>query len=219
MQCERIAEEQLQADKIDVLYDEAAREVVDRVEAHLQLCPACREEMDALRGTRRELQIWRIPRSRPALGRHVLVIPRWLAAAALVVLTVGAGLVSVGFVSVHRALAAQSARADALEQRHREAVASLQATLSERAPALDAEAILSRLDGRIDERIQQSQARERDEVNARLADWQERSDAQRRLDLARVAAGLSYLDGRHGEQVARTSELMGYVLEATAQKR
>jgi hypothetical protein len=37
--------------------------------------------------------------------------------------------------------------------------------------------------------------------------------------MARVAASLSYLDGRHGQQLARTNELMGYVLEASAQKR
>jgi hypothetical protein len=41
-------------------------------------------------------------------------------------------------------------------------------------------------------------------------------EAQRRVDLARVAAGLSYLDGRHGQQLARTNELMGYVLEAAS---
>ena len=35
------------------------------------------------------------------------------------------------------------------------------------------------------------------------------------MDLARVAAGLSYLDGQYGQQVARTNELMSYVLDAT----
>ena len=34
-----------------------------------------------------------------------------------------------------------------------------------------------------------------------------------------MAAGLSYLDGQHGAQLARTNELMGYVLETAAQKR
>ena len=41
---------------------------------------------------------------------------------------------------------------------------------------------------------------------------------RRRVDMAQVAASLSYLDGRHGEQLARTNELMGYVLQAS-QKR
>jgi hypothetical protein len=36
------------------------------------------------------------------------------------------------------------------------------------------------------------------------------------VDLARVAAGLSYLDGQHGQQIARTNELMGYVLGAAS---
>jgi hypothetical protein len=47
---------------------------------------------------------------------------------------------------------------------------------------------------------------------------EERSEAQRRLDLARMSAGLSYLDGRTGQQVARATELMGAVLQASQQK-
>jgi hypothetical protein len=53
-----------------------------------------------------------------------------------------------------------------------------------------------------------------------VAGWEERAEAQRRVDMARVAASLSYLDGRHGQQLARTNELMGYVLAASqSQKR
>jgi hypothetical protein len=33
--------------------------------------------------------------------------------------------------------------------------------------------------------------------------------------MAQVAASLSYLDGRHGEQLARTNELLGYFLQAS----
>ena len=62
-----------------------------------------------------------------------------------------------------------------------------------RIPLIALEEICHRLDDRID---------------LRLADWQERTEAQRRVDMARVAASLSYLDGRHGQQLARTNELI-----------
>jgi hypothetical protein len=71
----------------------------------------------------------------------------------------------------------------------------------------------------LDERIHASEARQVERLDSRLAGWEERLDAQRRVDMARVAASLSYLDGRHGQQLARTNEIMGYVLEASAQKR
>ena len=38
---------------------------------------------------------------------------------------------------------------------------------------------------------------------------------RRRADMAQVAASLSYLDGRHGQRLARTNELLGYFLQAS----
>src|SRR5206468_3453117 len=51
-------------------------------------------------------------------------------------------------------------------------------------------------------------------LDTTLARFDRKEEAQRRYDLARVAAGLSYLDGKNGQHVARTTELMGYVLDA-----
>jgi hypothetical protein len=132
----------------------------------------------------------------------------------------GATLGATGYVQTRRALAAQEARAAALEARQREAQRALEAALA-RPPArsADADALLARVDARVDERLRASETRQAQRLDTRLASWDERVEAQRRLDLARVAAGLSYLDGRHGQQLARTNELMGYVLEASAQKR
>jgi uncharacterized protein (DUF2336 family) len=48
-----------------------------------------------------------------------------------------------------------------------------------------------------------------------LADWHERSETQRRYDLARVAASLSYMEGQNGQHMARTTELVGYMLDAS----
>jgi hypothetical protein len=219
MGCDRIADEGLQADKVDVLYGEADVEARARLEAHLRACAACREEMSGLAGLRRDLRAWRRPAARPALARRGLVVPRWLAAAALVVLGLGATLGTLGYVSLRRSLSAQEARAEELDRRHREAVAALQAAARPPAPqGADAAALLASLDARIDERLRASEARQGERFELRLADWEERLEAQRRIDMARVAAGLSYLDGRNGQQLARTNELVGYVLEAS-QKR
>jgi hypothetical protein len=79
--------------------------------------------------------------------------------------------------------------------------------------------LLADIEARIDEQVRASEARQGERLDLRLARWEERAEAQRRVDMARVAASLSYLDGRHGQQLARTNELMGYVLEASAQKR
>ncbi|HEX9188234.1 MAG TPA: hypothetical protein VGB87_14235, partial [Vicinamibacteria bacterium] len=105
-------------------------------------------------------------------------------------------------------------------RRHRDSVRALEAALQGRpAGTLDTAALLARLDARVDERLRANESRQREELRTRLASWEEQADAQRRVDMARVAASLSYLDGRHGAQLARTNELMGYVLEASAQKR
>jgi len=220
MDCERVGDEGLQADKMDALYGEADAAARARVEAHLAGCDACREEMAALRGVRRDLREWALPAARPSFTPRGVVVPRWLAAAAVLLFLFGATLGVTGYVSLRRALVAQEARAAEAERRHREEVQALQASLA-RGPAapLDAATVLAGLDARIDERLRASEARQVARLDTRIAGWEERADAQRRVDMARVAASLSYLDGRHGQQLARTNELMGYVLEASAQKR
>jgi len=217
MQCERDGDEALRGDKLDVLYGEADVAARERVREHLDACPACEEEMAALRGLRRDLSAWRLPQPRPALTPRGFVLPRWLAAAALLLLGFGAALGASGYLSLRRALAEQQARADALEQKQRESQRALEAALA-RVPALGGDALLARVDARVDERLRAGQTDEQRRLERQLADWQERADVRRRVDMAQVAASLSYLDGRHGEQLARTNELLGYFLQAS-QKR
>jgi hypothetical protein len=215
MDCDKIGDERLQADKLEVLYGEADAEVRARCEAHLEGCASCREEMQALGRVRRDLAAWQLPRPRLARAARALVVPRWLAAAAALLLGASLSLGASGYLSLRRALAAQEARAAALEQGQRRAAAALEQVLAQpRLATLDAD-LLSRLD----ERLRASEQRQAQRVDLRLADWSARAEAQRRVDLARVAEGLSYLDGRHGQQLARTNELMGYVLDAAAQRR
>jgi hypothetical protein len=219
MDCERVGDEALQADKLDVLYGEADVEARARLDAHLLVCAACREEMAGLRGLRRDLRAWRVPTTRPAFTPRGVVLPRWLAAAAVLLLGVTATLGVTGYASVRRTLLAQEARAAETDRRHREAIRTLEAALERpRGATPDASALLAGLDARIDEKLRASEAKQAQRLDLRLADWEERTEAQRRVDMARVAAGLSYLDGRNGQQLARTNELVGYMLQAS-QKR
>ena len=220
MDCDRVGDDGLQSDKMDVLYGEADSASRTRVEAHLARCAPCREEMGALRAVRRDLGAWRLPAARPAFTPRGWVLPRGLAAAAVLLVCLGATLGVAGYASLHQALVAQEARSADLERRHREEVLSLEAKLARRpAVPLDSAALLAGLDARLDERIRASEDRQVERLDSRLAGWDEKVEAQRRVDMARVAASLSYLDGRHGQQLARTNEIMGYVLEASAQKR
>jgi hypothetical protein len=211
MTCESYADERLQADKMDALYGEADAEVRRRLREHLDGCAACREELAGLASLRQDLRAWRLPTVRPAFTPRGLVVPRWLAAAAALVLGVGLGTGASGYVSLRRTLAEQSERAARLEERQRQATLALETELArQRTPRIDEATLLARVDARIDDRVSRSEARH----GRQLADWSERARAERRLDLARVAEGLSYLDGRHGQQLARTNELMSYVLAA-----
>ena len=218
MDCDRHDDERLREGMMDVLYGEADAEVRARVEAHLAGCAACREEMAALRALRRDLAAWGRPPARPSFTPRGVVLPRWLAAAALLLLGFGATLGAAGYVSLRQALAAQEARAAALERQQQETARALQAARGGRPGALDARPLLASLDARLDERLHETESKQNERLRRALADWEEQAEAQRRVDMARVAASLSYLDGRHGQQLARTNEIMGYVLTAS-QKR
>jgi hypothetical protein len=205
---------------MDVLYGEAAGDTARAVEEHLAGCRSCREEMEELRRLRHDLRAWKLPepgRLRPPRPARVL------AAAAALVLAIGGGLGLSGSElrfengrfafrlgrssgDVERRLAEQQARHDA-------EIASLRSALAAE-PSLDETALLRR----VAEMVEASEQRQAAALRASLVELGEKTEAQRRYDLARVAAGLSYLDGRASQNVARTTELMGYVLEAS-QKR
>ena len=66
--------------------------------------------------------------------------------------------------------------------------------------------------------VRASESRQTLLLGTSLAELSEETRAQRRYDLARVAASLSYLEGSQGQQLARTSELMGYMLQASEKR-
>ena len=223
MQCSRIQDEELAGQKLEVLYGEADAEVRASVASHLGECGACQEEMASFARLRRDLEAWTLEESGPAVTMAIRrPLPAWLTAAAaalIVILGTGLGLALVGHLELRRDLATQEARALERDRQYKEEIAALRAELAERSTGLDAERFFARVDDRVREGVRSSEERQSQQVEASFADWSGRMEARRRVDLARVAAGLSYLDGRQGRQLARTNELMGYVLEAAAQER
>jgi hypothetical protein len=217
-------------DRLDALYGEAGAEALRRVEMHHARCAACREEFDALRGVRRSLSAWRLPTT-PSIG---LWRPRrmnplaGLAAAAGLLLALGgaARLAGASFEVDGGPLRFRIGAPDAAQQlaalatTHRAEIARLEARINEvqaRPAALDAEresALMERVQKLLDDR----DSRQLQQVDGRVQTLTARADAQRRYDLARISAGLSYLDGKTGQHAARTSELMGYMLQASEKR-
>ena len=197
---------------LEVLYGEAPPDVAARLEEHLAVCGMCREELSAFRRVRSELASYALPALRPALGPRPLgAWPKGLlAAAAAMVLALGAGLGRL--VQLERRVTLQNAR-------HAQEIATLEAALEERGRS----AAAAPLDGpgaveRFEALLKESEARQSRRVEESLRQLAERTEAQRRYDLARVSAGLAYLDGRTGRHVARTTELMGHVLQVAEKK-
>lgn len=225
----------LRDDRLDVLYGEADSAARRRVEEHLASCDACREEMTGLRRLRHDLKTWTIP---GASGPR-FVAPRrppvWLPMAAGFLLALGAGLLLLGAevryedggIALHvgrpdpglqKALLDAEARAIARDQDYRREINALKAALPSGPAghplAKDDQALLLR----VAEMLRESENRQEVRFTKTLARLDQKQDAQRRYDMARIAAGLSYLDGKNGQHVARTTELMGYVLEAAQQR-
>lgn len=223
MRCSRIQDEELAGQKLEVLYGEADAEVRASVASHLGECGACQEEMASFARLRQDLKAWTLEESGPTVTIATRrPLPAWLTAAAAVLIFVvgtGLGLALVGHLGLRRDLATQEARARERDRQYKEEIAALRTELAERSRRFDGERFLARVDDRVREGVQSSEERQSKQVQASFAAWSGRIEARRRVDLARVAAGLSYLDGRQGRQLARTNELMGYVLEAAAQER
>jgi hypothetical protein len=225
MECEGFRDDQL-----DVLYGEADAATARRVSEHHAQCAACREEMAALRRVRRDLTAWSVPEGVVPRRAPAPRPARWLAAAAALVAALGAGFVLSGSELRHEQgaltlrLGPASSGVEALlarqEERHR---AEMDALRRELRP-VDQTAVTPRAGSdeallrRVEEMVRQSEARQDARFSARLAAFGEQAETQRRYDLARVSAGLSYLEGKTGQDVVRTTELMGYVLQASQQK-
>jgi len=197
----------LRDDMMDVLYGEASEDRARAVADHCLGCPTCREEMRAFKSLRHDLAAWDLREgkgpSRSRFGRR----PFQMAAAAALLLATGcaAGL-ALAEVRLQRLL-------DAREARFQQEIATVRAEAA-KVPSRDDAALLAQ----VDERMRRMETRQAALLDTRLAGFADRTEAQRRYDLARMSAGLSYLDGRTGQSMARATELMGYVLQASEKR-
>jgi hypothetical protein len=194
---------------MDVLYGEADALTRRRVEEHLDTCGACREELAGLKRLRQDLRAWTLPESRGPAFVASRRASLWLPLAAGFLLALGAGLLWSGAelryddrgfgVRLGRpepafgpALAEQEARALARDQEYRREIAGLKAALASGLPGAvsghsrDDQAVLAR----VAELIKESEARQGARLDTTLARFDRKEEAQRRYDMARIAAGL-----------------------------
>jgi hypothetical protein len=206
---------------VELLYDEADPATARAVRAHVASCASCRSELAALRSVRSKLKAWDLP-ARP-MARRWQAPPRWVwhaAAAATVVLALGGAAAlshlalrfERGPLVVQLGRVAQTDMARVVEQQDRQAqeIRVLRAALGERSGGEDGVVLQ-----RVAQLVRESEARQRQALSVSLAGLEARTTMQRRYDLARVGASLSYLDGRTGQRIARTTELMGQVLKVS----
>jgi hypothetical protein len=208
MECTNVRDE-----LIEVLYGEAAPDAARRVEEHCAGCAVCREELNGLRRLRQDLPAWKVPETRRTLFRRPAVMSRWLPAAVAAALLLSLG----GVVGLTLAESRFRRLLDEREARHQQEITELKASVAVPVSSVSSEGD-DAMFVKVQDLIRQSELRQAAALNASLSDLSERTDAQRRYDLARVSAGLSYLDGKTGQNVARTTELMGYVLQASQKK-
>ena len=206
-------------DRLDVLYGEAGEAAARRVEAHHAVCAECRGEMAALRRVRGHLSHWRVPEGPRASAQAASSWrgPVGLAAAAGLLLALGAA-VGIAGAEIRYDRGGLSVRfgrgngrdVDAEPRDREEQIAALRAEGAamrspDHGPTL---ATVARM-------IRESEGRQDEARRASLREIRQRTESQRQYDLARVSAGLSYLDGKAGLQAARTTELMGHLLQAS----
>lgn len=216
-------------DLLDLLYGEGSAETRALTESHVAGCAGCRQELDELRSVRRQLADWQAPSWRETPLRR-RAWPRRLAAAAAVLLALGAtfrlsgGSLKVGGGEVRISWGAQGVDAEvkallaAAEERHQRDLEALRASRVSAAPAPSRAASDDTVLPRVKEMIEESESRQSHAWQAGLQELAVQTEERRRLDLARVSAGFSYLAGKSGQQAARTTELMGYLMQASDQK-
>ena len=214
-------------DLMDVLYGEADPATARRFQEHQARCAACREEVASLRRVRRDLDGW-VLAPRVASRVKPLLRPRYLAAAAAVLLSVtsGALVLAKGELRYPNGQVAFRVAAPApevaelrqllreQEERHQQALLELRTAQPAATAPGDRDALLREV-ARL---VHESETRQSAAFAAGLNELADRTESQRRVDFARMSAGLSLLESRTGLQAARTTELMGKVVLASQGK-
>lgn len=208
-------------DLMDVLYGEADPATAHRFQEHQARCAACREEVSSLRRVRRELDGWVLA---PGVASRVrpFLQPRYLAAAAAVLLAVSGGalVLAKGELRYPNGQVAFRVAAPApevaelrqllqeQEARHQQALLELKAVR----PASTAPTDRDELMREVARLVRESETKQTALFAASLNDLADRSETQRRVDFAQMSAGLSLLEGKMGMQNIKTTDLIGRVM-------
>ena len=240
------------------LYDELDPSAKRTFEAHVASCAECRDEIAELRATRGQIALWTPPE--PDLGFRLIrgaaappppprfrIAPAWgLAAAALLVLAVGAAIANLDVrydgagLSVrtgwqHEADAPSAAQqnaaggvanvdwkaqAEVLDRRLRDlerAVGARPQPAVQNASAAD----LSDAEAlqQVREIVGQSETRQQRMVTARLAELTRTFDTQRRMDLAAIDQGMARLQSTNGAEVKQYRDAIQRIYRATYQQK
>jgi hypothetical protein len=244
---------------VGYLYEELSPAERQSVERHLASCSACRAEVEGLRGTRAALTAWTPPAHdlgfeivrRPTVVsdrvRPFRVSPAWgLAAAAVLVLAVGAAIANVemqvggdGLVirtgwtrstqpaeSPREATAVQPAAAPtaadlaALTRRLREIETALAARPASPAPAAVSTSVpQSDLLRQVRLLIAESEKRQQGELAVLIGQVHRDVDAARRADFARLQQGLAQVQGLNDAQVLWQRQVEDRLLRVVQQQR
>lgn len=214
-------------DLMDVLYGEADPATAHRFQEHQARCAACREEVSSLRRVRRDLDGW-VLAPRVASRMKPLLRPRYLAAAAAVLLAVSGGalVLAKGELRYPNGEVAFRVAAPAPEvaelrqllreqaERHQQALLELQAARPASAAPADREELLREV-ARL---VRESETKQTAIFSASLNDLADRTETQRRVDFAQMSAGLSILEAKTGVQNMKTTDLIGRVVLASQGK-
>ena len=213
-------------DLMDVLYGEADPPTAHRFQEHQARCAACREEVSSLRRVRRDLDGW-VLAPRVVSRVRPLLQPRYLAAAAAVLLAVSGGALvlakgelrypngQIAFRVAGPAPEVDDLRRLLREQegRHQQALLELKAAQPASAAPADRDELLREV-ARL---VRESETKQTAIFAASLNDLADRTETQRRVDFAQMSAGLSILDAKTDVQNMKTTDLIGRVVQASQQ--
>ena len=241
---------------VGFLYGELDAPARCTFEVHLETCAECRDELSELRVTRGQIALWtppeadlgfqivRGPVAAPSPAPRFRISPAWgLAAAALLVMAIGAAIANVevrygsgGLVvrtgwqhSTDATVAAQGGdgagvttvdwktRTEQLDRRLRD----LERTIAERpASPVQSAAVSGMSDDEVIRRVRellgQSETRQQRLLAARVAEITQDFDARRRVDLAAVDQGMARLQNSSGAEVRQYRDLIQRMYRATA---
>ena len=222
------------------LYDECETVERQRVEAHLEVCAACRAEVEALTGLRGRLAGWAAPEPAPdfrvvpaaaAVTRRVWPAARgWaLAAAAMFLLAIGVGVANVEIRYGPDGLVVRTgwvapdgvdAVASADDMPWRTDLAALESALREemagatpRGPGAVSDGTgESEVLARVHRLIEESERRQQRDLALRFAQLMGESEAQRQADLLRIEQQVGQLEGLSEAEVVQHNEIMDYLV-------